>query len=145
MSRVVLLLLLALVALPSFGHAQIVPLDQFQRTVNRELRRYEEEFDVSDLTHEIWMGELRDEESRSLSIRLEANVEYLILGVCDEDCSDIDLVLKRGGSTIDEDVATDDYPIVSVTPGKAEDYQLEVKMVACSANPCRYGVAVYAQ
>src|SRR5688500_127741 len=114
-TRLALLLPLAaaLVGAASTARAQdIQPLDGYQRTVYRELRRYEAEFDFDNPTHHVWVGSLSDDQSQSVTVQLEAGTTYAILGVCDEDCSDVDLSLYAGSTLIDSDVALDDYPIV---------------------------------
>jgi hypothetical protein len=136
-------LLALLLAAPSLLSAQIRALDQFQQTVNRELRRYEDVLDVSEMTHEVFYGELRDDAERTLTVTLDSGTDYLVLGVCDEDCTDLDLRLYQGSTQIDEDVALDDYPVVRVTPSATREYRVEVIMATCSVNPCRFGVAVY--
>jgi len=65
----------------------------------------------------------------------------MLIAACDTDCSDVDLILyDANGNTVDSDFELDDFPIVSTTPGRDGVYRLEVQMVACSANPCRYAI-----
>lgn len=132
-----------LLCVPSLAQAQLRKLDPFMRTVQNELRRYEAVLDVEDLTHEVWYGELRDDATTVLTVTLDEDIDYLILGVCDEDCDDLDLRLYSGTTLIDEDVATDDYPVVEHSPSITRELRLEVIMAGCEVSPCRYGVAVY--
>lgn len=143
--RRAILLLVVLVCAPTFASAQVRRLDPFEQTVYRQLRAYESALDASELTHEIWLGTLRDDARESLTIELERGVDYLIIAVCDEDCTDVDLRLFEGSNLVDEDVASDDFPIVSVTPSSTRTYRLEPTMASCSASTCRYGVAIYAR
>lgn len=138
-----LALLAFLACVPTSLAAQIEALDPFQRTVQRELRRYEAEFDVDDLTHAVYMGSLRESSSETLTVDLEAGVSYLILGVCDEDCDDLDLELFQGSTAVDEDMGSDDFPVVRVEPSADRTYRLRVTMASCDEAPCRYGIAVY--
>lgn len=94
-------------------------------------------------THGPWIQSLRAGQNQSWSIRLEGGVEYRIVGVCDNDCRDFDLKLISGGTTVAQDVAVDDVPIVTFTPAVTREYNLQAVMVTCSVNPCRYGVAAY--
>lgn len=94
-------------------------------------------------THGPIINSLRASERTTVSMRLEGGVEYRIVGVCDNDCSDVDLKLSSGGSVLVQDVATDDVPILTFTPATTRDYSVEVIMVTCRVNPCRYGVAAY--
>ena len=141
----VLALLAVLACVPSVASAQISKLEPFLRTVHKELNRYEDQFDLRDMTHEIWTGQLREEEKVSLTVPLEPGEDYVIMAVCDEDCDDIDLRLFSGTTLVDEDVEVDDYPVVQVKPTAARSYRLEVVMESCDTSPCRYGVAIYAK
>ncbi len=83
-----------------------------------------------------------EEESQSLS--LQSGNHYMMVAVCDNDCTDIDLRLYGpNGDQIDVDVELDDTPIVDVAPGRSGTYRLEVVMVTCSTEPCFYGVGIY--
>jgi hypothetical protein len=89
-------------------------------------------------------GSLNEGAVDTLSLRLGGGMTTQLVGVCDTDCSDLDMRLNdANGNTIDVDVLDDDAPIVSVTPGNNGAYTLEVQMVACSEEPCRYAVQQY--
>jgi hypothetical protein len=63
-------------------------------------------------------------------------------GVCDASCTDVDLVVYgAGGEEVCADLLDDDVPIVEVPAGS---YEVEVRMVGCSAPECLYGVVVFA-
>ena len=81
-----------------------------------------------------------------LTFTLTKGATYAIIGVCDEDCSDIDLELyDANGNSISVDRADDDYPIVRVTPAWTGQFSLEVDMYNCSASYCYYGIGIYRQ
>lgn len=70
--------------------------------------------------------------------------QYLVVGVCDTDCSDLDLVLTgTDGAELASDLEMDDTPVVTVTLTEAATLTLEVKMAACTSAPCRYGIGLY--
>jgi hypothetical protein len=82
------------------------------------------------------------EESYSLTLR--SGWTYQILGVCDNDCSDLDLkIIDENGNTIAEDELADDAPIVEVTPKWTGKFTLEVNMYRCREAPCYYAVSVF--
>ncbi len=90
---------------------------------------------------EPYMDVLDDSAHDGLSLTLEGGTEYKIIGVCDSDCSDIDMHLQDGdGNLVARDQSDDDVPIVDVSPGQTASYQLIVVMHECSAEPCHYGV-----
>lgn len=98
------------------------------------------------LSHEVKTGTLRDHENESFTLELDEDRSYALLGVCDEDCSDIDLRLfDQDGDEVDADVATDDYPVVEVRPRERGRYRVKVVMATCSTSPCFYGIGVFAK
>jgi len=89
-------------------------------------------------------GSLDEDERESVTLSLQSGTDYMLVGVCDQDCSDLDLRLRDpNGNEVDEDIELDDTPIVSITPSRPGDYSLQVIMVSCSTEPCFYGVGVY--
>ena len=91
-------------------------------------------------------GMLSTDESEQLTIPMAAGRSYAIVGVCDADCGNLDLVLSRSSR---QEVASDhgdgNVPIVKVTTELAGTYGLKVIMTACRLGPCRYGIAVYSR
>jgi hypothetical protein len=133
---------LALFAAPATASAQ----DEWTRQVQVQISAADQEFRSGGFrsTHEVVTGGLADGAAEDVEMTLDAGKEYVILGVCDVDCSDLDLILRdRSGAVVDSDFEVDDVPIVTVTPSRTGTYTVEVRMASCSAAPCRYGVAVY--
>jgi hypothetical protein len=96
------------------------------------------------LTHEPWIGSLGDGESSRHGITLQGGTTYALVGVCDNDCTDVDFRLfDPNGNEVASDVATDDTPVISITPRRSGQYTLQVVMADCRAEPCRYGIGVY--
>ncbi len=78
------------------------------------------------------------------SVQLVAGRSYTLVGVCDGDCTDLDIALyDENNNLIDQDALTDDRPIVKVTPRRSARFRMEVTMASCSDEPCFYAVAVY--
>jgi serine protease Do len=138
----VLALALALLALPAPALAQ----DEFERQVRDQLDAVSEGIRDNGFTlvHEIYIGRLDDNGEETVTFDLGRGQTYMIMGVCDTDCSDLDLVLHDGdGDEVDSDLELDDAPIVEVSVDRADSYSLEVTMAACEAEPCRFGIGVY--
>jgi hypothetical protein len=75
---------------------------------------------------------------------LTGGVRYGIVGVCDNDCSDVDLTLySPTGTTVASDVALDDHPTLNFVAPMSGTYRLRVSMATCRQNPCYYGVQLY--
>ena len=95
-------------------------------------------------THETQIGSLSDDDNESFSLTLHSGTSYALVGVCDNDCTDLDLVLyDADNDQVDSDVQTDDVPIVQVTPHETQRYRVKVIMATCKTSPCWYGIGVY--
>jgi hypothetical protein len=71
---------------------------------------------------------------------------YGIVGVCDNDCSDVDLfLLDNSGRVIARDIDYDDTPAIFYRPSRAATFTVRISMVRCSVNPCRFGIALYSR
>jgi hypothetical protein len=120
--------------------------DQWEEQVRAQLRRaassYEEQGYT--MTHRIYTGSLRDGGSTTVTLSLQTGKQYQIIGACDNDCTDLDLVLFDGrGNQIDIDVLDDDIPIVETGVSRSGEFRVEVRMANCTANPCRFGVGAF--
>jgi hypothetical protein len=91
-------------------------------------------------------GSLGTEEARRLPVVLEGGVEYRIVGVCDIDCYDMDLILRDSDQTeVVADFMDDAVPVLAFIPQVGGIYDLEVGMVYCDAEPCAFQVITYAK
>jgi hypothetical protein len=98
------------------------------------------------LRGEFRSGGLANGAEETLSIDLVAGTTYAILGVCDADCSDMDLMLiDAAGRMIAQDILEDDVPILTPEITAGGTYGLRVTMPACSVDPCSYAIAIFTQ
>ncbi|MBI1188020.1 MAG: TIR domain-containing protein [Alphaproteobacteria bacterium] len=89
-------------------------------------------------------SQLGNGETETVPAQLMQGVRYQIVGVCDQDCGDMDLRLRdAANNALAEDVATDNIPVLNVTPAMSGNYTLDVIMYACSNQPCFYSVALF--
>lgn len=69
---------------------------------------------------------------------------YRFFAVCDDDCSDIDLVVYDGQyNRVTADFGSSDRPVVTFTvPQNAGNtrYTVAVRMAACDYDPCQFAV-----
>ena len=94
----------------------------------------------ADLTHVDVMG---DDAEESYTLSLDADTEYKIVGICDDDCDDLDLVLyDEKENLISRDSSTDSTPIVDVTPKWTGKFALIVHMASCKDAPCGYAFTI---
>jgi hypothetical protein len=79
-------------------------------------------------------------------VDLTAGRPYLIVGVCDNNCTDVDLALQdENRVVVASDTAADDHPMIRFTPSTTATYWIEPTMHQCSADPCGYGIGVFAK
>ncbi|MBZ2189120.1 hypothetical protein K8B33_08425 [Alcanivorax sp. JB21] len=88
-------------------------------------------------------GALEAGEREELVVRLQGGRAHVMLAACDQDCDDIDLVLRDSrGNVVASDLLDDDLPVLNYTPKVEAEYRVSVIMVNCSIEPCGYGLAV---
>jgi hypothetical protein len=139
-------LALAAVAAAFLTTTAAAPQDEWVAQVRRLLQRAGKSVEDRgfSMTHRIYTGSLNQSRFEMVSLDLDIGTQYVILGQCDTDCSDLDFVLyDQAGNQVDDDVEMDDAPVVAVTPRRSGTYRVKVTMATCTAEPCRYGVAVF--
>jgi hypothetical protein len=88
-------------------------------------------------------GQLDNETSINGRISIAPGTDFMLIGVCDEMCSNIDLVLlDSSGREVGSDTLEDDFPTVEFSSGLGGIFSYELKMVAC-ASTCNWGVRLY--
>lgn len=87
-------------------------------------------------------GEMKQGAEQTFQVALKGGSEFSIVGVCDTDCSNLDIYLSdASGKLVDSDVEDDDFPIVGATaPGT---YTARVVMKGCASAPCAFGAKAY--
>lgn len=135
--------MIALMVLPSAVRAQGSRWDrqvlQYLRETTRKLgdQGYEQ-------TGENRSGALNTRESTSFTVTLRAGYSYIVTGVCDDDCQELELALyAANGYEVDAARNAGNAPILRVAPRETMVYRVKVVMASCRTNPCSYGVAVF--
>jgi len=89
------------------------------------------------------VGALNPGGSVDLSIELPANADIADFGVCDNECSNMDLVLlSQDGTVLGEDTMQDDVPLLGTVTSASTRYTLRVSIPVCSQGPCYYAFGV---
>jgi hypothetical protein len=97
-----------------------------------------------ELASPIRRGSLEGGGTNSHDVVLSQSRKYAIVGLCDEDCSDLDLTVSTpAGTPLASDVQPDDKPYLLFTAPASGTYRLKVTMASCRAAPCAYGVRLY--
>lgn len=128
-----------------FGGAESASAQSYAQQVWNQLQQVYDLAAGSDYTLRNYIiGHLADDGEDSWTFPLEGGSDYLITGACDNDCSDLDIVVRdEKGAAVAEDQTTDDVPVVRFDTRGSGRYTVEVKMYACSASPCYFGFGVF--
>ena len=119
--------------------------DRWQRQVRGQLERAAASLGTRGAVRPLAtrVGTLDTDESASFTLTLQAGVSYIVVGTCDEDCERLGLVLSDLSShDLAADRASENAPLVRLTPSQTASYRVKVVMESCRMNPCRYGVAL---
>ena len=89
-------------------------------------------------------GSLAQGEERTLTVTLQAGESYQLIGMCDQECSNLDAaLLDSGGNVVSSDTQADDFPIVGITPQASGTYTVKLQMVTCSGGGCAFGARLF--
>ena len=93
--------------------------------------------------HDPVYGSLEEGEDEEFEMRVRAGQTYIFVGVCDENCSDLDIVITdEDGDELESDVELDDTPMVVLEAKQTARITVKVSMAGCS-DDCHYGVGTY--
>ncbi len=92
------------------------------------------------------IDEIDADGSMSFDLAVSRGVDYLVVGVCDNDCDDVDLLVHDDtDAEIASDFEPDDYPVLSFSATAKGSWTVEVRMPGCSADTCIFGFQVFRQ
>jgi hypothetical protein len=90
------------------------------------------------------IGKLARSAKDTWSFSLDSGREYVIVGACDNDCSDLDLRVKdSNGRLIVDDTGVDDRPVTRFRVTSSGRFTVEVEMYACTDAPCFFGFGLF--
>jgi hypothetical protein len=89
------------------------------------------------------IGRMGEGKSDSWTLNFEKGTNYRIVGVCDKDCSDLDIEVLDGTDVLTKDVLEDDAPIVTFSPKTSGQLRVKVSMAKCSDEPCFFGFGIF--
>jgi hypothetical protein len=89
-------------------------------------------------------GSLPQGQFTNVPVTLEVGGDYRIIGVCDNDCGDMDLILyDQNNNVVSQDNLQDATPIVSVAPQWTGPFTVQAVMHNCTVAPCYYALVLY--
>ena len=88
-------------------------------------------------------GHLEEDQDEEFQLRVRAGHTYIFVGVCDENCSDLDIVITdEDGDELESDVELDDTPMVVLEAEETTTITVKVSMATCR-DDCHYGMGMY--
>jgi antitoxin component YwqK of YwqJK toxin-antitoxin module len=108
-----------------------------------DIENANEDVSIGPMFHS-FLGDLSESGRETVSLTFPENERLLFYGVCDNDCEDLDLVVKdAAGNVLAEDTLDDSFPQTVLTTGSGgTTVQVEVSMAKCTVEPCYYAVGV---
>ena len=90
------------------------------------------------------VGSVELGETVTQSIRLGGGGNYVVIAVCDTDCSDVDVAVYDSERTlVGSDNDESDVAIAQVRTAAAGSFTAEVTMYSCTVSPCFFGLGVF--
>lgn len=101
----------------------------------------ENEFGLASSASQV--GRLSAGNVQTVTFNLRAGGTYVLIGACDEGCSDLDMIVRdAAGNEVGRDEEMDDAPMVVIEGARGGRYSVDVGMVTCQGN-CNWGVRAY--
>jgi hypothetical protein len=95
------------------------------------------------LRPDLEVGSLQSGRQMLFPVELAVGADYMVVGFCDADCTDMDLtVLDPFGEEMESDLLPDAQPILMVRPEVRGMFQIRVDMVGCESEPCAFAVGI---
>jgi hypothetical protein len=96
------------------------------------------------LVGDIEVGALQVGRQLTFPVELDGDTDYMMVGFCDGDCDDLDMVLLgSSGEELESDVLPDAQPILIFTPPNTDLFTIRVAMISCSVDPCGFAVGIF--
>jgi hypothetical protein len=89
-------------------------------------------------------GQLNAGQSQNWPVTMSVGYDYRIVGVCDNDCGNIDLIVyDENNVMVAQDVLTDATPVATVAPQWTGPFTAQAVMQHCTVQPCYYALVLY--
>lgn len=95
---------------------------------------------------EPFSGRLSQGRAARFRLALRPNVTYALVGLCDEDCRNLDLrLIDQQDRPVTTSTAGGDKPFLQVTAETGGKFTLVVTMAQCGTPPCSFGVGIFSK
>lgn len=129
----------------AFASAPVFAQSYARQVWNQLQDVYNQVSDNSDFELEKYViGKLDQGKRDSWTFTLERGVEYLIIGACDNDCSDLDMtVVDQQDAVIVKDEEVDATPTARFRVNRTGEFTVDLDMFKCRDNPCFFGFGLF--
>ena len=81
---------------------------------------------------------LQGDNTETVTVDMEAGWRYTFIGACDDNCIDLDLVLRLEDRELEMDALLDALPIIEYSPEASAEFEIDVHMVTCDVADCSW-------
>ena len=129
--------LAALVLLPTLSASAFADFFDSERAKNLGLSHADQSAEVFYQRASMGAGKTAE-----YTVRMEAGQQYGLYADCDSDnqCTNLDMQWLYNGKVLQQDMAGDTFPLLTVTPTETGDYTIRTIMSECAAESCDYHV-----
>jgi hypothetical protein len=94
---------------------------------------------------EIFSGELDENESDVIDLKIDPAKAYVVTAACNENCTEITIegYAASAKTSFAIGAGDDDLPVMRVPPGQTDHLYIDLTMVDCYEDPCAYVLGVY--
>ena len=82
-------------------------------------------------------------QSHTEQLNLTAGKVYTFYGDCDDNCTDIDLIVRHNGRVVKQDVIGDSVPLFSYRAPRSGRYSVTLPMKTCSTATCAASIHIF--
>jgi hypothetical protein len=98
------------------------------------------------LTYDPYVGTLDESTYEDLIVPLHRGVKYMLLGVCDDDCGNLNMKMyDEDGVFVGQNTGRTDTPDLEIIPQQTQRFTIRMTMKRCDEDPCYYGLGVYSK
>ena len=89
-------------------------------------------------------GQLAAGQTQNWPVTMSVGYQYQIVGVCDNDCGNIDLVVyDENNVLVAQDMLADATPVATIQPNWTGPFTAQAQMQHCTVQPCYYALVLY--
>jgi hypothetical protein len=98
------------------------------------------------LAYDPYIGSLEDDTYFDIRVPLRKGVGYMLLGVCDDDCGNLNMKLyDEDGAFVGQNSGRTTTPDLEIIPEQTQRFTVRITMKRCDEDPCYYGLGVYSK